>query len=218
MHPLDKFSFCPNCGSSRFLVHNFKSKHCEDCGFTYYANPSAANVAVILRQKAPNDQTTNPPISQTTNLPNDQTTNLPNDQTTNPPNDQTTNPPNDQLEILVVRRGKEPAKGTLDLPGGFTDADETGENGVIREVLEETGLTVTRADYLFSIPNLYRYSGMDISTLDMFFRCHVADDSQPHAMDDAQDAQWIALSELRPDDFGLRSVRQGIRQLLALLG
>ncbi|GAE84850.1 Nudix hydrolase family protein [Bacteroides reticulotermitis JCM 10512] len=40
---------------------------------------------------------------------------------------------------MVCRRGKNPAKGTLDLPGGFIDIAETGEEGVAREVLEETG-------------------------------------------------------------------------------
>ena len=51
-HPLDKFVFCPVCGSSRFEVNNFKSKHCQDCGFTYYANPCSATAAFIV-----NDQT-----------------------------------------------------------------------------------------------------------------------------------------------------------------
>ena len=51
---------------------------------------------------------------------------------------------NDKNELLVCRRGKEPAKGTLDLSGGFIDMYETGEEGVAREVLEETGLQVRR--------------------------------------------------------------------------
>ena len=33
--------------------------------------------------------------------------------------------------LLVERRLREPAKGTLDLPGGFADAGETAEEGVI---------------------------------------------------------------------------------------
>lgn len=114
MHPLELFKYCPKCGSSHFIVHNAKSKHCEDCGFTYYFNPSAATVAFIVNRKG---------------------------------------------ELLVCRRAKEPAKDTLDLPGGFIDMFETGEEGVAREVREETGLTVTEAVYQFSLPNTYLYSG-----------------------------------------------------------
>ena len=57
---------------------------------------------------------------------------------------------NERNELLVCRRGKEPKKGTLDLSGGFIDMYETGEEGVAREVLEETGLKVEKAAYLFS--------------------------------------------------------------------
>ena len=61
---------------------------------------------------------------------------------------------NEKNELLVCRRAKEPAKGTLDLPGGFIDMNETGEEGVAREVLEETGLKVKKAIYQFSLPNI----------------------------------------------------------------
>ena len=47
---------------------------------------------------------------------------------------------NDKGEVLVARRAKEPAKGTLDLPGGFCDSYETAEEGVVREIEEETGV------------------------------------------------------------------------------
>ncbi len=67
---------------------------------------------------------------------------------------------NDKNELLVVRRAKEPAKGTLDLPGGFCDMYETVEEGMRREIQEETGLEVDAIEYLFSSPNVYMYSGL----------------------------------------------------------
>lgn len=117
---------------------------------------------------------------------------------------------NERNELLVCRRGKEPAKGTLDLPGGFIDMNETGEEGIIREVREETGLKVECARYLFSLPNLYVYSGFTVHTLDMFFRCTVADMSHYKAMDDAADAFFLPLAVVHPDDFGLNSIRKGL--------
>ena len=169
LHPLHLFRFCPKCGSPRFVEHNDKSKHCEACGFTYYINPSAATVALIV---------------------------------------------NDRGEWLCVRRAKEPAKGTLDLPGGFSDLYETSEEGVIREVKEETGLDVTAVEFLFSIPNQYVYSGFTVHTMDMFYRCRVNSFEGARAADDAGELLWLRPEDIRPEDFGLLSIRKGIRQLL----
>ena len=167
-HPLDRFVFCPVCGSSLFDVNNVKSKKCAHCGFVYYANPSAATAAFILRGN----------------------------------------------HLLVARRGKEPAKGTLDLPGGFVDMDETVEEGMAREIREETALNVDRMDYLFSIPNLYNYSGMTIHTIDMFFRVRVDSDACPVAGDDAAELFWMPLANVHPEEFGLWSIRQAVGRFL----
>ena len=153
-HPLELFRYCPKCGSELFEVHNIKSKHCSNCGFTYYQNPSSATAAFILNSKG---------------------------------------------ELLVVRRAKDPAKGTLDLPGGFVDNDETGEQGIIREIKEETGLDVKNIEYLFSSPNGYMYSGMGVHTLDMDFLVRVHCDAIPiKASDDAAEAIWIPINKVNP--------------------
>ena len=94
---------------------------------------------------------------------------------------------------------------------------ETSEEGVAREVLEETGLHVTRTEFLFSLPNRYVYSGLEIPTMDMFYRCEIADTVGAHAMDDAADLMWIPLSEVDPNQFGLESIRLGVRKLLQML-
>ena len=80
----------------------------------------------------------------------------------------------------------------------------------MREVEEETGLKVDRAEYLFSFPNKYRYSGLDVPTLDAFFLCHVGNFGSLHAMDDAAKAQWVGLDDIHTELFGLRSVRQAL--------
>ena len=121
---------------------------------------------------------------------------------------------NGKGELLVCRRAKEPAKGTLDLAGGFIDMYETGEQGVAREVLEETGLEVSQATHLFSIPNTYLFSGFLVHTLDQFFLCKVKDDSCLRAMDDVAESFWLPLSEVNPEEFGLNSVRQGVIRFL----
>ena len=124
---------------------------------------------------------------------------------------------NEKKELLVCRRAKEPAnQGTLDLPGGFIDMNETGEEGVGKGSMgEETGLKVEKATYQFSLPNIYIYSGFPVHTLDMFFLCTVKDMSHFSAMDDVADSFFLPLSEIRPEDFGLDSIRRGLVQFLA---
>lgn len=169
MHPLEKFKYCPKCGSKHFDVNDEKSKKCENCGFVFYLNPGAATAAFILNSRG---------------------------------------------EMLVTRRKMEPGKGMLDLPGGFADIGETGEECIRREVKEETGLTVTDLQYAFSMPNVYLYSGFEVPTLDNFYRCQVADESQLVAGDDAAACKWVALDDIHTENFGLRSIRHGLRVFL----
>ncbi len=45
-------------------------------------------------------------------------------------------------EVLLVRRGQEPARGSWSLPGGLVELGETLTAAVQREIAEETGLNV----------------------------------------------------------------------------
>jgi len=42
--------------------------------------------------------------------------------------------------VLTVRRGIDPQKGKLALPGGFIETGETWKSAAVRELQEETGL------------------------------------------------------------------------------
>ena len=122
---------------------------------------------------------------------------------------------NDRNELLCVRRRNDPAKGTLDLPGGFVDPGESLTDGLVREVKEEVNGDVADYESLFSLPNDYLYSKHLVHTADAFFRCRLRTCDGLRPLDDAAEMLWLPLSSLRVDDFGLQSVRQGLRQLLA---
>ncbi len=123
---------------------------------------------------------------------------------------------NQKEELLVARRAQEPAKGTFDLPGGFVDMYETGEEAIMREVKEETQLIVQEAIYQFSIPNLYNYSDFMVHTLDLFYLCKIDDFSGIKAQDDVASLQFIPFNNLQASDFGLPSIQQGINKLKQL--
>jgi len=121
---------------------------------------------------------------------------------------------NESGELLVCKRGKEPEKGTLDLPGGFVDENETAEEAISREIAEELHATVTASTYLFSLPNQYEYSGLTVPTLDMFFSCKLEDTTHLKPSDDVEDCFFVPLTEVNPELFGLKSVKKGVALFL----
>ena len=121
---------------------------------------------------------------------------------------------NDAGELLVCKRGKEPEKGTLDLPGGFVDGNESAEEAVLREIQEELGAKVIEATYKFSLPNQYLYSGLTIPTLDMFFSCKLESTENLKPADDVEDCWFVPLNEVKPELFGLNSIRKAVGMFL----
>lgn len=51
IHPFNIFKFCPRCGSSNFIISGPRSKHCQDCSFSYFFNASSAASALIFDTK-----------------------------------------------------------------------------------------------------------------------------------------------------------------------
>lgn len=109
-----------------------------------------------------------------------------------------------QTEILLIQRKHTPFKHGWALPGGFMDMDETVEEAVARELLEETNLTGLELKQLFT------FSALDRDprgrTLSVVFWGIMKNNQQANAGDDAQNAKWFSITKLPELAFDHREV------------
>lgn len=100
------------------------------------------------------------------------------------------------IYVLVIKRKNEPYKGMYALPGGFMEMNESLRDCAIREVKEETNLSLPKDIYFIEMlddPN--RDSrGRVLSGL---FMC-IYDESmgEPKANDDALEVTWLPVMKL----------------------
>lgn len=95
-------------------------------------------------------------------------------------------------EIVLIRRGREPFKGELALPGGFVNEGELIEDRAILEAREETSLDVELKEILgvYSIPDRDP-RGHLMSTV--FIAKPIS--GKVKGGDDAADASWFKIDE-----------------------
>jgi 8-oxo-dGTP diphosphatase len=62
---------------------------------------------------------------------------------------------------LLIRRGSEPLRGQWSIPGGTLELGETLQQGVARELLEETGLEVKVLDLIEVFDRIFTEPGSD---------------------------------------------------------
>ena len=98
---------------------------------------------------------------------------------------------------LLVRRGREPARGSWSVPGGRVEPGETDAEAVAREVREETGLDVE----VLELVGYVERPGPDGSTYAIHdYRCRLTARSEPAAAlarDDADAVGWFVEPALR---------------------
>jgi 8-oxo-dGTP pyrophosphatase MutT (NUDIX family) len=92
----------------------------------------------------------------------------------------------DQGCFLAIRRAD---NGQWEPPGGVLELDESIEAGLIREVAEETGLTVEP----IALTGVYKNMRRGIVAL--VFRCDIAD-GVPHTSREVHEIAWLTPDEL----------------------
>lgn len=108
--------------------------------------------------------------------------------------------------VLLVERGRPPGVGKLALPGGFLNVDETLLQGSLRELAEETGLVIPiedaerylKAHHVFDDP--HRSARARMLTGAFLFELPPGPLPSVTGMDDAADAKWVPLADLRTDN------------------
>jgi mutator protein MutT len=99
--------------------------------------------------------------------------------------------------VLLVERGKAPARGLWGLPGGAVEVGETTEEAVAREVLEETNVVVKPVELLTVFNSINRDEDDKVRTHFILFEylCeYVSGDVV--AGDDAPEARWVSIDDL----------------------
>lgn len=109
-------------------------------------------------------------------------------------------------KLLLTRRAIEPAKGMLDLPGGFVEPMERVEDAIKREIGEELGVNITDAKFLVSFPNEYIYSDFSVFTLDLAFICTVDDMSKARPADDVSAIEFVFPDKIRSEELCSKSI------------
>ncbi len=113
-------------------------------------------------------------------------------------------------QALLVRRNTEPLKGEWSVPGGALELGEKLHEGLRREALEETGLSVEPQEVLEVFDNIftdpegrtqYHYVLID-------YLCRVTS-GEASAGSDVSDVKWV-----REDDLAGLQLRDSIEQVL----
>jgi NAD+ diphosphatase len=93
--------------------------------------------------------------------------------------------------ILLARRAVEPFRGLWDIPGGYLEEHEHPLDGLRRELLEETGLTVEPERFVGCFMDTYGDAPDATATLNLVWTVRVVA-GEAVAADDVAELRWFS--------------------------
>lgn len=100
-------------------------------------------------------------------------------------------------EVLMIRRGQPPRQGEWSIPGGTQELGETVRETAVREILEETGLSIANLKLIDVVDAFGKHPDGSLRTqwvLVDFRADWVA--GEPVAGSDAAHAEWMSLERI----------------------
>jgi len=116
----------------------------------------------------------------------------------------------DAGRLLLARRAVQPFHGMWDAIGGFLDEREHPLDGLRREVLEETGLTVEPQGFLGAWMDDYGDAPDAAATLNLYWTARVTT-GDPLPADDVAELRWFAADALpRADELAFTTLADAL--------
>lgn len=111
---------------------------------------------------------------------------------------------NGKLAILLIKRGGHPYKDHWALPGGFVNHDESSDEAAVRELVEETGISIDKV-YIEQLKT-YSTPGRDprMRVVSTAYVAFIPDLPTPEGGDDAAEAHFFAVEDLFDEEEGLK--------------
>jgi len=112
-------------------------------------------------------------------------------------------------KLLLVKRKKDPSKGSLSFPGGKVDIGEKVEDAVKRELREETSLEIELTDIL----GVYSDPARDPRghRISVTFIARIIS-GEAKAADDAESIEWLPLNDQRNLAFDYNKILKDYQQ------
>ena len=100
-----------------------------------------------------------------------------------------------ELKVLLIQRALEPFKGKWALPGGFVRVEETLDDAVRRELVEETGIDDIFLEQLYTFGTVKRDPRERVVSV-AYYALVKLSEHHAKAATDAANAQWFPVSQL----------------------
>ena len=98
----------------------------------------------------------------------------------------------EQGRLLMIKRGHEPGAGLWSIPGGRIEPGETDAEALVREMLEETNLSIEPGRLLGRVQR----PGLGGTVVDIRDYAATAVGGTLRPGDDAADVRWVAAIEM----------------------
>lgn len=102
----------------------------------------------------------------------------------------------DGVSVLLIQRKYDPFKTSWAIPGGFVLENESLEEAVRRELLEETGIGVNYLEQLYTFGDPGRDPRQRIISISYFGLVKTSQYQELKASTDAENAKWFSIKKL----------------------